>query len=820
MKSLFMDRGQNDARAADHFTMAFLFFLPMIFFWRETLGWLTLGNLDIVFWFYPLMTEAVQQLHAGHLPLWNPNMYSGTPLFAELQLGLLDPLNWVYLCGVNERTLTISQELTCSVSLLAAYFYARSLGWQRRSAVVTAVIYALSGFPIARLTYPAMTHVIALVPLVLLFIERLDRYGRWRDALGGSLIVAWQIFASHPQPFVYSAMLAASYALFCAFLRRDEAASETLPPAFSKLRFLFQSLIIYLLGVALAAVQLIPSWELVNQSVRQRLSYGNFSANSVHPISLLTTLFPYFHGQGKGIYDLPFWGPYWHQIESQFYFGVLALSLALAGAISAWRVRFKVGIFWSGAALCAVILSFGYYLVPVGTLLYDLPLTGNFRSTNRFWMITVLAFAVLAGYAVEKLLQSGAGREARWLEKITQLVATLLTLLCVVIGSSVLWQKAGVESLIRNLPHLRFLRAGFLDAAGAEFIVPILLAVSALGVILIFTRAHQPSRWYALVLALLLIDFNLYAAFAPINTADSFASLGRDLPEEVSGLQRRSAQQQQPFRLHIALAPGPLAFGPFAFYGHEMATGYGPLVSGRYKTITSIDDTGFTLNRNLHDEKNRTLDLLNVRFAVISPLYPQPLANPDSAVQPRWLEFPVNWGRSAYKEARVYENRHAMPRAWLVNRIEASSENEQLELISGERLNADGRLFDPLTVALLEPQAVTDLSAELRTQTTGKGETRLIRLEPNLTVIEAVTDHPAILVLSEIYYPGWEARVDGWKTDVLRVDYLLRGVPLTAGKHQVEFVYRPGSLMTGAAVSVTALFVWLAMWWGRPGHKD
>lgn len=818
MNSSIINRWRHDARAADRLTIAFLFFLPTIFFWRETLGRLTLGNMDIVFWFYPLMTEAVRQLHAGHLPLWNPNVYSGTPLFAELQLGLLDPLNWVYLFGVNARTLTISQELTCSLALLSSFFYARGLGWKRRSGVVTAVIYALSGFTIARLIYPAMTHVIALLPLVLLFIERLYRRGRWRDALGGCLIVAWQIFAAHPQPFVYSSMLTASYALFCAFLRREAETFDLRPSLPAKIHFLFQCLTIYLLGVALSLVQLIPSWELVSQSVRQHISYNNFSSNSVHPVTLLTTLFPWLHGQGKGIFHLAYWGPYWHHNETQFYFGVLALSLALAGAIRAWRVRFSVGRFWSFAAIIAVILSFGYYLVPVGTLLYHLPLLGNFRSTNRFWMIAVLAAAVLAGYAVEKLLQDNAGREARRLERITQLAAqlaaTIMALVCVVIGGGVLLQTAGAENLIRRLPHLRFVPAGFLNRAGAEFFVPIILALGAMGVIIIFTRASHPSRWYPLVLAVLLLDFNLYAAFAPINTAESLASLGGDLPEEITELQQASAQQNNPFRVHLALPSGPLAFSPFAFSGHAMATGYGPLVSVRYKNMTGIDDTGFTQNRSLLNEGNQTLDLLNVRFVAVSPEYPQP-----SVTKNRWAEFAINWGRSAYKESRGYENRRARPRAWLVNRIEVRSESEQLKLIGGEVLNADGGLFDPAQVALLEPQETAKLPVEFREQTTGERAAKVISAAPNSAVIEAVTERPAMLILSEIFYPGWEARVDGQKTDVLRVDYLLRGVPLTAGKHTVEFVYRPRSLITGAMLSALALVVWLVMWW-RSGKSE
>ena len=95
-----------------------LFALPFVFFWRQTLGWLTLADGDAVFWFYPAYQFVAEQLRQGRLPLWNPYLYGGTPLFAQWQAGALDPLNWIFLLGLTERTLTLAQQLTFSLALL------------------------------------------------------------------------------------------------------------------------------------------------------------------------------------------------------------------------------------------------------------------------------------------------------------------------------------------------------------------------------------------------------------------------------------------------------------------------------------------------------------------------------------------------------------------------------------------------------------------------------------------------------------------------------------------------------------------------------
>jgi uncharacterized membrane protein YfhO len=68
---------------------------------------------------------------------------------------------------------------------------------------------------------------------------------------------------------------------------------------------------------------------------------------------------------------------------------------------------------------------------------------------------------------------------------------------------------------------------------------------------------------------------------------------------------------------------------------------------------------------------------------------------------------------------------------------------------------------------------------------------------------------PSVLLLSEVWYPAWRAYVDGEEREVLRADYSLRGVPLEAGDHKVEFVYDSDRFSTGLWISVTSLIILL-----------
>jgi hypothetical protein len=86
-------------------------------------------------------------------------------------------------------------------------------------------------------------------------------------------------------------------------------------------------------------------------------------------------------------------------------------------------------------------------------------------------------------------------------------------------------------------------------------------------------------------------------------------------------------------------------------------------------------------------------------------------------------------------------------------------------------------------------------------------------LEPERVEIAASTPRPAILVLTDLYWPGWRVSVDGAPQPILRANYLLRGVALGPGRHMVVFTYASVPARIGAALTalgVLALLGWLA----------
>jgi hypothetical protein len=171
--------------------------------------------------------------------------------------------------------------------------------------------------------------------------------------------------------------------------------------------------------------------------------------------------------------------------------------------------------------------------------------------------------------------------------------------------------------------------------------------------------------------------------------------------------------------------------------------------------------------------------------------------------QSRWRELQERSEAKPYRDFRVFENLRSMPRAWMVDHVKVAYEGDQLKLIRGEL--GDG--FDPRTTALVDHATAASLhpslTKEVRESALEIVKANILERAPARMLVEAEAQKPSILVLSEIVYPGWRVKVDGIESELLRVNYNLRGVALAPGKHRVELVYSPASLKVGAVVSIT-----------------
>ena len=141
-------------------------------------------------------------------------------------------------------------------------------------------------------------------------------------------------------------------------------------------------------------------------------------------------------------------------------------------------------------------------------------------------------------------------------------------------------------------------------------------------------------------------------------------------------------------------------------------------------------------------------------------------------------------------------NAHALGNAWFVKSAKVvDSADQEVTAIKN---------FDPKSTAIVNKSFDKDLSGF--TSGSGEGEIKLTEYQPNDLKYEAtVNSGSQLAVFSEIYYPkGWKSFIDGNETPHIQVDYVLRGLVIPAGKHQVEFKFEPNSYYLGNKVSLAS----------------
>jgi hypothetical protein len=195
---------------------------------------------------------------------------------------------------------------------------------------------------------------------------------------------------------------------------------------------------------------------------------------------------------------------------------------------------------------------------------------------------------------------------------------------------------------------------------------------------------------------------------------------------------------------------------------------------------------------NLGSRSSGLYDLLNIRYVI---------ARKDVTLD--WDKFVLAFDGDP--RLNVYENRRALPRAFFAGQIQPTASHED----AWNAIHAPD--FDPATTAAVEGASALTLSSAL-----SAGDVTEVTSAPNRLTLKVNADGPAFLVVSQLWYPGWQVTVDGQARGApVRTNYLFQGVPVEGGSHTVElrFTSPPwllGWVLAGVAGAIL-LMSWLAV---------
>ncbi|MCO6451231.1 MAG: YfhO family protein, partial [Caldilineales bacterium] len=309
---------------------------------------------DLVLENYPWKLLIRKAISEQQLPLWNPYLFTGVPFLAAGQHSALYPFSLVYYFLPLSIAYGVFTWLTLALAGINTYIFARILRMGRAGAMFSAIAYMFSGFFIASVVFPMMIAAAAWLPLLLALIEMVVRKQEEKGnapfvpvayIVVGAAVLGISILAGHVEITYYTLLVAGMYSVWRLIgVWRRVGVWRPVARIAGWLVFMFVT------GMLLASVQLIPLFELVRQNFREgSVSYDQV-VNWAWPIRQIFTFFvpdifgnPAHHsirdwwtGQRQDVWlnafgqetRTVFWGVK-NYVEGANYLGILTLVLAV-----------------------------------------------------------------------------------------------------------------------------------------------------------------------------------------------------------------------------------------------------------------------------------------------------------------------------------------------------------------------------------------------------------------------------------------------------------------------------------------------------------
>jgi len=667
-----------------------------------------------------------------------------------------------------------------------AYLLAYEIVGSRLGALMAAFVYAMSGLIFIEANHVLIVHTVAFMPLMLLCVEKLAK----RTSVGwltvGSLCVGLAAVDGHIQVLLYALWLSGAYALYKLVTMKEQRLKTALAYFF-----------MFAIGIGLGAIQILPTAELAYLSIHEKYSFEEFSAVAIQPLQLVGALFPYFLGSpNSSFFGMRYFGP---QLGYPLmcYIGLLPL-LIFPFSLLLLR-RGSSLFFWFCATILTLLISLCKF-TPLAVIFFHIPPFGSMNSHYKVFFLTSLAAGICCAYVIRSFEKGEIHK--KWLTRVLAVESGLFVGAVFSIGefSSLLDSRAATFSH----SHVTFSLLGN-PALASQMILVVFSTVAFLA-----WRAHPSSRVFSTLMILVLAADLAFQGWFCDWRAQVVAREYLTAPEHAlsfSALLNANHQRLLPVRG----ASGTVDELPPCIsrnWNLPSASGYSPIMLKRYSNLTTITKGGFLLPPWRFTAKDKTFDILSIKYLFTERGDRRLLALNGGKEPPRFKMLePVG-------EADVFENLHAMPRCWIAAGSVVLRPDEIIRTIQNAQL-PDGTAFAPESVALLEenaPEAAAMPASTVESHGPSMPGVATIRtLQNEKVVIETSTSQPGILILSDTYYPGWQATVDDRPAGIHQTDYVLQSVFVPAGKHVVTFVYRPTSLLYGIIACAAAALMLLSI---------
>ncbi len=739
-------------------SVALLVLVTLGFFWRVVSGqnWMPADGGDLVSFLYPTYRFAAATLHSGAWPLWNPFLYLGAPHVADIQAGFLYPPNLLLFLLQPAFPYRALEWLSIGHVWFAGagmyLFLTHGLRTRRLASLAGALAFMFSDAFLVHFGNLNFNAVASWLPWIFwAFTAGIHQTVRLKWAALSGVLLAVASLAGHIQATLFILLALGTYATIQLWQQREEAAAGR-----RALVYLVYLALTLLVTVLLAAPVILPALQLTAYTSRASWNYTEAAGYSLAPAQWIGWLIPGFFGRGPQFH----WGA-WPRVEVG-YLGILPLILAALALVLRRTPRTWI---WVGLALASFVLALGIYAIPHGWLTL-LPGFNQLRAPARLVLVTDFALAALAAIGLDAALRPLVGAGQAGLQKVWQGLSY---------ATGVVW-ALGVPLmylallLVQNQDPAIVTRTSIALIAVMTFAG--LLAASLFWLAALRGGWARPDTLAWAAAGLILLDLASNGAYQDLGTQDPSRTFQH--PEIAAFL----GAQNGPFRI-------------------DARTGIDGLWQPDTSLFYSIEDVGGIANpltladvqrywEGMGSRSSRLYDLLNSRYII---------AKKDVTLD--WEKFSLVF--EGDPDLNVYEDRQALPRAFVVPDVRPVGDHQA----AWDGIHSPG--FDPAVSAFVETTSGGLAGG-------GHGTVANIQADRGRSTLQVMADGPALLVVSQAWYPGWQVIIDGvTQGAALRVDYAFQGYPLGAGTHQVEFVFTSPAWRLGwliAAITAALLVIW------------
>ncbi|WP_026606234.1 hypothetical protein [Methylocapsa acidiphila] len=767
-----------------------------LFFALALACWLLSGT--VVPWdsknhFYPMFRFLGDAFQRGEIPLWNPYHFAGHPSIADPQSLIFTPSMALFALIAPSASMQMFDAIILAHLAFGGFSVlgiCRRWRWHAAGAALAAAIFMLGGAASSRLQHTGMIISYSFFPAAFWCLEiALERRSYLFAALFG-LFAALMALGRDQVAFLLCAVLVGRLVFLAIY------SGEAL--AYVRARLGVLSLACAVIGAIMAIPTLLTLQFLANSN-RPGISFGVAAAGSLAPVNFITLLVPNFFGSLDQLYD--YWGPEYTTMTrpdwtdravDYLFIGTLPALLVIWHGIGAGRLFLRPIRFFAIVLAAATLYALGRY-TPFFALAFDwIPGVSLYRRPADATFIVNISLAFGAGFLLHRYVQDGLPRlfpfVPRWLA--WTLAAASALAAAVVIGDGLAFS----------------MREGRLSASLGQ--LGLACALGAVGVALLFWLRDRRQRALAATFFVILSGGEILwrnGASAlnaePIERYSVYSS--RMKPAEAAGVEvlrkelaAKAREGDQP-RVEILGLSGPWQNASMVLK-FENTIGYNPLrIEGYERAVGPGDNAGDPNLRHFpgtfRGYKCHLAELLGLEYLVLD----RPLVR-----LPRHVPRPKATQIYASDSIYIYKLGKAAPRAYFASRIKP---------VDGDQILDDLTLpdFDRSNEALIDQASLGALSAkpndgQLNLDSQAKAKVSIVNYADNAVEIDVDSDRPGVVVLHDLFYPGWEARVDGVQRPVLRANVLFRGVETPAGRHRIEFSFHPLSManLTAAVSSV------------------